>query len=160
MSDEPQTPPVGAPAPAFRLPATGGRTIGLDDFIGKQHVVLYFYPRDDTPGCTREACGFRDLEGQFAAAGAAILGVSADDVASHERFAGKYNLPFPLLADVDHAVCERYGVWKLRRQGDREWMGIERTTFLIDKQGVLRKVYPKVNVEGHVDAVLEDIRAL
>jgi peroxiredoxin Q/BCP len=160
MSDEPQTPPVGAPAPAFRLPATGGRTIGLDDFIGKQHVVLYFYPRDDTSGCTREACGFRDLEGQFAAAGAAILGVSADDVASHERFAGKYNLPFPLLADVDHAVCERYGVWKLRRQGDREWMGIERTTFLIDKQGVLRKVYPKVNVEGHVDAVLEDIRAL
>jgi peroxiredoxin Q/BCP len=160
MSDEPQTPPVGAPAPAFRLPATGGRTIGLDDFIGKQHVVLYFYPRDDTPGCTREACGFRDLESQFAAAGAAILGVSADDVASHERFAGKYRLPFPLLADVDHAVCERYGVWKLRRQGDREWMGIERTTFLIDKQGVLRKVYPKVNVEGHVDAVLEDIRAL
>jgi peroxiredoxin Q/BCP len=160
MTAEPPTPPVGEPAPDFSLPSTGGKTVSLDDFKGNQSVVLYFYPRDDTPGCTKEACAFRDLEGQFAAVGAAILGVSADDVDSHEKFASKFSLPFPLLADTDHAISERYGTWKLRRQGDREWMGIERTTFLIDKAGVLRKVYPQVNVEGHVDEVLEDIRAL
>jgi peroxiredoxin Q/BCP len=160
MTAEPPTPPVGEPAPDFKLPSTGGKTVSLDDFKGTQNVVLYFYPRDDTPGCTKEACAFRDLEGQFNDAGAAILGVSADDVDSHEQFASKFGLPFPLLADTDHAVSERYGTWKLRRQGDREWMGIERTTFLIDKAGVLRKVYPKVNVEGHVDEVLEDIKGL
>jgi peroxiredoxin Q/BCP len=110
MSEQ-KPPAVGAPAPAFRLPAIGGRTIGLDDFVGRQPVVLYFYPRDETPGCTREACAFRDLEGEFAAAGAAILGVSGDDLAAHERFAARHGLPFLLLADADHAVARRYGAY-------------------------------------------------
>ena len=160
MSAEPKTPPVGEPAPTFDLPSTGGETVSLADFKGQQHVVLYFYPRDDTPGCTKEACCFRYLAKQFAASGTTILGVSGDDVDSHEKFASKFSLPFPLLADTDHAVSTAYGVYKLREQAGRTWMGIERTTFLIDKQGVLRKVYPKVNVEGHVDQVLDDINAL
>jgi thioredoxin-dependent peroxiredoxin len=160
VSANPPTPPVGEPAPTFSLPATGGSTVSLEDFKGSQNVVLYFYPRDDTPGCTKEACGFRDLSSRFAEAGAAILGVSADDVESHERFAEKFGLPFPLLADTDRAVCNAYGVYKLRQQAGREFMGIERTTFLIDKQGILRKVYPRVNVEGHVDEVLQDVAAL
>jgi peroxiredoxin Q/BCP len=160
MSTTPTPPQPGEHAPDFRLPTTGSQTIGLEDFAGKQHVVLYFYPRDDTPGCTKEACGFRDLSDRFESAGAAILGVSGDDVESHERFASKYGLPFPLLADTDHAVSTRYGAYKLRERDGKQFMGIERTTFLIDKDGLVRKVYPKVDVEGHVDEVLKDIAAL
>ncbi|MCC6626053.1 MAG: thioredoxin-dependent thiol peroxidase [Chloroflexi bacterium] len=154
------TPAVGQPAPGFRLPASGGGTVGLDDFAGRQHVVLYFYPRDDTPGCTKEACAFRDLQAEFAATGATILGVSTDSVAKHDAFAAKHNLPFPLLADVDHAVAERYGVWQQKLNYGRAYLGIVRTTFLIDRDGVLRRVYPKVSVTGHADAVLRDVRAL
>lgn len=155
------TPPaIGQPAPGFRLPASGGGTVGLDDFAGQQHVVLYFYPRDDTPGCTKEACAFRDLRAEFIAAGAAILGVSTDSVAKHDAFAAKYGLPFPLLADVDHAVAARYGVWQQKQNYGRAYMGIVRTTFLIDRDGVLRRVYPKVSVTGHADAVLKDAQAL
>jgi peroxiredoxin Q/BCP len=160
MSSQPSTPPVGQPAPDFSLPATSGETVSLDDFKGKQKVVLYFYPQDDTPGCTREACAFRDQAGRFAEAGAAILGVSPDDVESHAQFTRKFGLPFPLLADTDAAVSQRYGVWKPRERDGRTVMRVERTTFLIDEGGVLRKVYPQVNVEGHVDEVLSDIAAL
>jgi peroxiredoxin Q/BCP len=160
MNNPATQPQVGQPAPAFELPTTGGATINLAQFAGDKNVVLYFYPRDDTPGCTKEACGFRDLSAQFAAADAVILGVSGDDVASHERFAEKFSLSFPLLADTDHEVCNRYGTYKLRERDGKQFMGIERTTFLIDKAGILRKVYPQVNVEGHVDAVLNDIATL
>lgn len=160
MSTASTPPQVGEPAPSFSLPTIGGRTVSLEEFAGNKNVILYFYPRDDTPGCTREACGFRDLNDQFGSADAVILGVSGDDVDSHARFADKYGLTFPLLADVDHAVSTRYGAYKLRERDGKQFMGIERTTFLIDKNGVIRKVYPKVTVEGHVDEVLNDIGAL
>jgi thioredoxin-dependent peroxiredoxin len=160
MSTQTNTPPVGETAPDFNLPGTGGKTYRLDDYQGQKHVVLYFYPKDDTPGCTKEACSFRDMSEEFEKAGAVILGVSGDDVASKEAFAEKYGLPFPLLADEDFEVSTRYGAYKLRERDGRQFMGIERTTFLIDKEGVLRKVYPNVNVEGHSDEVLEDIAGL
>jgi thioredoxin-dependent peroxiredoxin len=156
----PTTPPVGEAAPDFNLPGTGGKTYKLDDFKGKQNVVLYFYPKDDTPGCTKEACSFRDMNQVFSDASAVILGVSGDDVASKEAFAEKYGLPFPLLADEDFDVSTRYGAYKQRERDGKKFMGIERTTFLIDKEGVLRKVYPNVAVEGHVDEVLKDIAKL
>ena len=160
MSSQTATPKVGEAAPGFSLPATDGRTISLDDFRGKQHVVLYFYPEDETPGCTKQACGFRDLTPQFAEADAAILGVSPDDVESHERFTRKFGLPFPLLADTDTATVQAYGVWKPRERDGQTVMRVERTTFLIDRDGIIRKVYPQVQVEGHMDAVLEDVRNL
>jgi peroxiredoxin Q/BCP len=160
MSSAPTTPSVGQPAPDFSLPTTGGKTVSLADFRGKQDVVLYFYPQDDTPGCTKEACGFRDLSASFAQAGAVILGVSPDDVDSHARFASKHGLGFPLLADVGATVSSRYGVWKPRERDGQTVMRVERTTFLIDKAGVVRKVYPQVTVDGHVDQVLSDIQAL
>lgn len=160
MSSDVKTPPVGEKAPDFNLPGTGDKTYTLDDYIGKQHIVLYFYPKDDTPGCTKEACSFRDMNETFQQSGATILGVSGDDVASKEAFAEKYGLPFPLLADEDFEVSNRYGVYKERERDGNKFMGIERTTFLIDKEGVLRKVYPNVDVEGHSDQVLEDIADL
>jgi peroxiredoxin Q/BCP len=154
------TPSVGQPAPAFSMASTSGRTVTLDDFKGKQNVVLYFYPQDDTPGCTKEACAFRDLSADFDKAGAAILGVSPDDVDSHEQFTRKFGLPFPLLADTGASVSQRYGVWKPRERDGQTVMRVERTTFLIDKQGIVRKVYPQVTVDGHVDEVLKDVAAL
>ena len=160
MSTQTNTPPVGQKAPEFKLEGTGGKTYSLDDYTGETNVVLYFYPKDDTPGCTKEACAFRDLSERFESAGAVILGVSGDDVESKEAFASKYGLPFPLLADPDFDVSTRYGVYKQRERDGKQFMGIERTTFLIDKQGVLRKVYPQVDVEGHADEVLQDIAAL
>jgi peroxiredoxin Q/BCP len=117
-------------------------------------VVLYFYPRDDTPGCTAEACSFTKLRARFNARGAEILGVSTDSVRSHTKFREKYGLDFPLLADVDHAVSEQYGVWQSKRFMGREHMGIGRTTFVIDTDGVIRAVFPNVKVEGHAEAVL------
>jgi thioredoxin-dependent peroxiredoxin len=155
-----QTPPVGEKAPDFNLPGTGGRTYKLENFVGKQNVVLYFYPKDDTPGCTKEACSFRDLSKRFSNEDTVILGVSGDDVASKEAFAAKYGLSFPLLADEDFDVSTRYGAYKERERDGKKFMGIERTTFLIDKDGVLRKIYPNVDVEGHSDAVLNDIKSL
>ena len=160
MAAETQVPPVGEKAPDFKLPGTGGKTYRLDDYTGNQNVVLFFYPKDDTPGCTKEACAFRDINQQFADAGCVVLGISGDDVASKEAFAEKYGLPFPLLADEDFDVSTRYGAYKLRERDGRQFMGIERTTFLIDKHGVLRKVYPQVSVEGHADQVLTDVSEL
>jgi len=150
----------GRQAPAFTLPASTGGEVSLQDFAGKQHVVLYFYPRDMTPGCTQEACSFRDLRAEFEQAGAAILGVSTDDLASHARFTEAHALSFPLLSDTDAAVATQYGVWKEKRQYGRTYMGIERTTFVIDKAGIIRRIYPKVKVDQHADAVLEFVRSL
>jgi len=150
----------GEKAPDFTLPATGGKTISLMDYAGKKAVVLYFYPKDDTPGCTKEACFFRDIQAEFDAAGAAILGVSVDSVRSHEKFAEKYHLPFPLLSDEDKTVVKAYGVWKQKSNYGKTYFGTVRTTLLIDKQGTVRKIWPEVKVEGHVDEVLGAVRAL
>ena len=141
------------PAPAFTLPASGGKTVSLSDFAGKT-VVLYFYPKDDTPGCTREACAFRDGNDKFAGADAVILGISPDTAGSHDKFVAKYGLNFTLLADVDHAVAEKYGVWVEKSMYGRKSMGIARSTFVIGKDGVIRKVWPKVSVDGHAEEVL------
>jgi thioredoxin-dependent peroxiredoxin len=156
---ESQLPKVGQPAPDFTLASTDDKDISLADFKGKQAVVLYFYPRDDTPGCTAEACSFRDLRSLFREHGAEILGVSADTIKSHKKFQAKYDLTFPLLADPDHAVAERYGVWQMKRFMGREHMGIARTTFVIDKDGTIKAVFPNVKVEGHADKVLEALRS-
>jgi peroxiredoxin Q/BCP len=150
----------GEKAPDFTRPATGGKTISLMDYAGKKAVVLYFYPKDDTPGCTKEACFFRDIQAEFDAAGAAILGVSVDSVRSHEKFAEKYHLPFPLLSDEDKTVVNAYGVWRQKSNYGKTYFGTVRTTFLIDTQGVIRKIWPEVKVEGHVDEVLGAVRAL
>jgi peroxiredoxin Q/BCP len=148
-------PQVGEPAPDFSLPSTLDRDISLEDFRGKQAVVLYFYPRDDTPGCTAEACAFRDLRATFNEHGAEILGVSTDNVRSHKKFQQKFGLTFPLLADTEHAVADEYGVWQQRKFMGREYMGIARTTFVIDQNGTIKAVFPNVKVEGHADAVLK-----
>ena len=150
----------GQKAPEFSLQATNGQTISLSDFLGNKAVVLYFYPRDNTPGCTKEACFFRDMQAEFDSIGAIILGVSTDSVVSHEKFAAKHNLLFPLLADEDKSVSTAYGVYKEKNMYGKKVMGIERTTFAIDKGGVVRKIWPKVKVEGHVDEVLEFVREL
>ena len=132
----------------------------LEDYRGKKNVVLYFYPKDDTPGCTREACDLRDGQSRLVRKDVVVLGVSKDSVASHEKFATKYDLPFALLSDADGDVCERYGVWKEKTMYGKTSMGIERTTFLIDKDGVVRNVFPKVKVEGHFDEIEAAIDAL
>lgn len=169
MSDEttevtaPQTerPKEGAPAPDFSLAThTGNEPIRLSDFKGKQPVVLYFYPKDDTPGCTTESCNFRDMSGEFAEAGAVILGVSLDDVDSHKQFAEKFKLPFPLLADTDAKVSTAYGVYKEKNMYGRKSLGIERTTFIIGRDGNIAKVYPRVKVDQHGEEVLNFVREL
>ena len=151
-------PAVGDRAPAFSLQTAGGKTIALSEFRGRR-VVLYFYPKDDTPGCTKEACGFRDALAQFTSAQAVVLGVSGDDVASHERFAKKFRLSFPLLADPGAAVAKAYGAYKQKSMYGRTYWGIERTTFVIDEQGRIAAVFPKVRVNGHIPAVLETLAA-
>jgi peroxiredoxin Q/BCP len=152
-------PAEGEPAPDFTLPSQIGDTpIRLSDFRGKQAVVLYFYPKDDTPGCTTESCTFRDMSADYEAAGAAILGVSLDDVESHKNFADKYKLPFPLLADTDARVYTAYGVYKEKNLYGKKSMGIERTTFVIDKNGNIAKVFPRVKVDQHGDEVLAFVR--
>jgi peroxiredoxin Q/BCP len=158
-STQPKLPQVGEPAPEFSLPSTEGRDISLQDFNGKQALVLYFYPRDDTPGCTAEACSFRDLRSLFQQHGAEILGVSTDSVKSHKKFQDKYGLTFPLLADQDHAIADKYGVWQQKKFMGREFMGIARTTFVIDQNGTIKAVFPNVKVEGHADKVLEALRS-
>ncbi len=147
-------PEVGAPAPDFALRNQAGELVSLADFRGRQSVVLYFYPKDDTPGCTKQACYFRDLSADFAQQDAVILGVSPDSVESHARFGTKFGLLFPLLADPGAEVAIRYGVWKERSMYGRKFMGIERTTFVIGKDGTIRKVFPRVKVAGHADEVL------
>lgn len=149
----------GQAAPDFSLPSTGGSIVSLAEFKGKKNVVLYFYPKDNTPGCTKEACFFRDVQGEFEQAGAVILGVSADAVKSHEGFAVKFSLLFPLLSDESKSVIEAYGVWKEKSNYGKKYMGIERTTFAIDKSGIIRKIWPKVSVEGHIDEVLEFVKS-
>jgi peroxiredoxin Q/BCP len=153
----------GEPAPAFTLPALtreGETQISLSDYSGKGAVVLYFYPKDETPGCTREACSFRDMRAQFHEAGAAILGVSPDTVKSHAKFAQNHALPFPLLSDVNHEVATAYGAWREKLNYGRAYMGIQRSTFLIDKEGIVRKVWTNVKVDQHADKVLEVVKAL
>ncbi len=149
----------GDKAPAFSLEDQDGKKHTLKSLLGKP-LVLYFYPKDDTPGCTKEACAFRDARSQYVEAGAQVIGVSPDAPASHRKFVDKYDLNFPLLADPDHAVCEKYGVWKEKNMYGKKSMGVERTTFVIDSQGVIRKVFPRVKVDGHSDAVLEVLKAL
>ncbi len=143
----------GDPAPDFYASLDDGNVVSLGDFRGKK-VVFYFYPKDDTPGCTREACAFRDGIAQIQARGAVVLGVSADSVESHQKFKEKYSLNFPLLSDPDKKIVQAYGVWKEKNMYGRTYMGIERTTFLIDEQGKIQKIFPKVNVEMHYDEVL------
>ena len=144
---------VGQPAPDVRLLDDEGRAVRLADFRGKQ-VVLYFYPKDDTPGCTTEACSFRDGAAQWRQRGAVVLGVSVDSVESHKQFKAKYRLNFPLLSDAEKRVVQAYGVWKEKSMYGRTYMGIERTTFLVDHEGKIARIFPKVKVEGHLDEVL------
>ena len=145
---------IGDKAPKFSLPAGQGKTISLKDFAG-QNLILYFYPKDDTPGCTTQACGFRDNLPHFEGMDAAILGVSKDSVAKHEKFIAKHDLNFPLLSDEDGSMCEDYGVWVEKNMYGKKYMGIERTSFLIDENGVIVHIWSKVKVPGHVEAVRE-----
>ncbi|OMF37234.1 peroxiredoxin [Paenibacillus sp. FSL H8-0548] len=147
---------VGDRVPNFKLEASNGKTVELADYAGKK-LVIYFYPRDMTPGCTTESCDFRDYNGQFGANNAEVIGISPDDLASHEQFVDKHELPFLLLSDTEHTVSELFGVWKLRSWKDEEFMGIERSTFLLDEKGVIAKEWRSVSVEGHVKEVLEAI---
>ncbi len=152
---------IGKSAPAFNLPATGdGKKIRLSQFRGDKNVVLYFYPRDNTPGCTTEACDFRDTSADFDAKETVVLGVSTDSLASHEKFASKFELPFPLLADEDHKVAEKYGVWVEKNMYGKKSMGILRSTFLIDKQGKIARVWRRVKVAGHVAEVASALAGL
>jgi peroxiredoxin Q/BCP len=144
---------VGMQAPEFSLPSTLGRRVSLVEFRGKR-VILYFYPKDDTPGCTMEACGFRDSFPRIESKDAIVLGISLDDELSHERFAQKYNLPFPLLSDKDAAVSRQYGTYKEKSLYGRSFWGIERTTFVIDREGKVEHVFRRVKVEGHAEEVM------
>jgi thioredoxin-dependent peroxiredoxin len=144
----------GTTAPAFKTTDADGETISLKELKG-QKVVLYFYPKDDTPGCTKEACSFRDAWAKFKKRGIKVLGVSPDSEASHKKFETKYNLPFTLLADKDHAIADAYGVWGEKKFMGRTYMGVLRTTFLIDEKGKIKKVFEKVKPEDHANEVLE-----
>ncbi len=149
----------GAPAPAFVMPADGGDTVDLAALKGK-NVVLYFYPRDDTKGCTNEALAFSEQADEFAAANTVIIGVSKDSVASHDKFKKKYGLSVILASDEETEIAEAYGVWKQKNMYGKTYMGIERSTFLIDADGKVREIWRKVKVPGHADAVLEAVKAL
>ena len=149
----------GDDAPDFTLPGGGGATLSLADFRGRK-LVLYFYPKDDTSGCTREAQAFNGLRAVFEAEGTAIVGVSPDSVASHDRFARKYDLAFPLASDEGKAMLEAYGVWAQKSMYGRKYMGVERTTLLIDREGRVARVWSPVKVPGHAEEVLEAARAL
>lgn len=148
-----------AKAPAFSLKSTDGSTVKSADLKGKP-VVLYFYPKDDTPGCTKEACAFRDRQAELAELGAVVLGVSPDDVASHKKFSDKFNLNFPLLADVDHKLAEKFGAWREKNMYGKVSMGVQRSTFLIDADGKIAKVWKKVSVDGHDEQVIEALKEL
>ncbi len=159
MSAEPPWIEEGQSAPDFDLRADDGKQVRLSALRG-QPVVLYFYPKDDTPGCTREACAFRDRKSELAAHGAVVLGVSPDDVASHGKFRDKFSLNFPLLADPGHQVAEAYGAWREKNLYGKTAMGIQRSTFLIDRTGKVRKVWKRVNVDGHDAEVLAALATL
>ncbi len=149
----------GDKAPAFTLTADSGKKVKLSQFKG-QNVVLYFYPKDDTPGCTKQACAFRDAQSQLVSSGAVVLGVSPDSAESHVKFRDKFELNFPLLADTDHAVAEAYGAWREKNMYGKKSMGIQRSTYLIDAKGKIAKVWKKVNVDGHDASVLEALESL
>jgi peroxiredoxin Q/BCP len=148
---------VGSKAPSFSLESDEGKKINLKDFSGKK-VVLYFYPKDDTPGCTREACSFTENASWLRKAGAVVLGVSADSVPSHQKFKTKYKLNFPLLSDPDRETIQKYGVWKEKNMYGKKMMGVERTTFIIDEDGKIAHIFPKVKVDGHTEKVLEKLK--
>ena len=153
------------PAADFTLPAVGSDDVVKNGQVQlsalRNHItVLYFYPKDDTPGCTAEACSFRDANHLMQKRGVVVLGVSVDDLASHQKFAEKYGLPFPLLADTDTTVSQLYGVWKEKNMYGKKYMGVNRETFLIDKEGIVRKIWPKVKADGHAQEVLDTIDEL
>ncbi|MEQ8287193.1 thioredoxin-dependent thiol peroxidase [Thalassospira sp.] len=150
---------VGDKAPDFELPTDGGGSVKLSDLAGKP-VVIYFYPKDMTPGCTTESCEFRDAEPDFSAVDAQIIGISKDSAARHDKFKAKHDLNFILASDENGTTCEDYGVWKEKSMYGRKFMGIERCTFVIDGNGVIQKAWHKVKVKGHVAEVLEAVRAL
>jgi peroxiredoxin Q/BCP len=150
---------AGQPAPDFCLDDQHGQPVTLAQFRGTP-IVLYFYPKDDTPGCTREACAFRDTRADYERAGAKVIGVSPDSPASHEKFSEKYQLPFTLVADPEKSVCQSYGVWKEKNMYGKKSMGVERTTFVIDGAGIVRKVFPRVKVDGHAEQVLAALKTL
>lgn len=147
---------IGQKVPDFTLPSSSGQVVSLSDYLGRK-VILYFYPKNMTPGCTQEACEFRDAHDQITALGAVVLGISPDPVASHVKFTEKNSLPFPLLSDVDHKVSEMFGVWQLKKLYGKEFMGIVRSTFLIDEQGILVEEWRKVRVKGHVEKTLAEL---
>ncbi|HJT20254.1 MAG TPA: thioredoxin-dependent thiol peroxidase [Nitrospira sp.] len=149
---------VGDQAPELSLPDQYGKPVTLKALRGKQ-VVLYFYPKDDTPGCTKESCDFRDVESQIMRAGGLILGVSLDGKESHQKFIKKYGLPFPLLSDEDAAVSKAYGVYKEKNMYGKKYWGIERSTFVIDPAGMIKAVFRKVKVDGHADEVLTALKS-
>ncbi|MGB6608053.1 MAG: thioredoxin-dependent thiol peroxidase [Atribacterota bacterium] len=148
---------VGMKALDFTLPDSKGNDVTLSNFKGKK-VILYFYPKDNTKGCTLEAINFRDNYEEIKETDTVILGVSKDSMKSHISFINKYNLPFVLLSDEEGKVCELYGVWKMKKMYGREYMGVERTTFLIDKEGNIMKIFPKVKVEGHVEEIMDQLK--
>ena len=152
-------PSVGDTAPEISLPRDGGETVNLSDFAGK-NVVLYFYPKDDTPGCTKEALGFTERVADFEGLNTVILGVSKDSVKKHDKFVAKHDLKIALLSDEEGDVCERYGVWVEKSMYGKTYMGIERATFLIGTDGKIAQAWHKVKVPGHVDAVLDAVKAL
>ncbi|PKM52337.1 MAG: thioredoxin-dependent thiol peroxidase [Firmicutes bacterium HGW-Firmicutes-7] len=147
---------VGTKAPDFTLINGQGSTVSLKDFLGKK-VIIYFYPKDNTPGCTSQACGFRDSYGDFQSSNTIVIGISKDNVKSHSNFAAKYELPFVLLCDEEGKVCEQFGVWKIKKNYGKEYMGIVRSTFVINEEGIIEKVFPNVKVDGHVEKVLDYI---
>jgi len=148
----------GQAAPAFDLPSSAGKNISLAEFKGNKKVVLYFYPKDDTPGCTVEACGFRDKIRPIEGAEAVVLGVSPDGEKAHQKFIGKFKLPFVLLSDEDKKVCKAYGVWVKKTMYGKEYMGVARTTFVIGKDGKIAKIFEKVKPDGHNDEVLTALK--
>ncbi|MDP3921004.1 MAG: thioredoxin-dependent thiol peroxidase [Candidatus Omnitrophota bacterium] len=149
----------GVKAPQFNLQSSNGEKVALKDFKGKKRVVLYFYPKDNTPGCTVEACEFRDDRSKIEKAGAVILGVSPDGLSDHEKFVKKFKLPFLLLSDENKKICRAYGVWVKKSMYGRSYMGVARSTFVIGKKGKIEKIYSKVKPEGHSDEILDFLRS-
>ena len=150
----------GKPAPNFSLASSAGREVSLVDFKNKKKIVLYFYPKDDTPGCTKESCDFRDSIKKIEKEDAVVLGVSKDDLDSHEKFIKKYKLPFILLSDESKETIKKYGIWKEKSLYGKKYMGVERTTVIIDKKGIVRRIFPKVKVDGHLEEVLKALSGI
>ena len=150
---------AGSKAPNFSLETDEGKKVSLKDFAGKK-VVLYLYPKDDTPGCTKEACSFTENIGTIKKSGAVVLGISADSAESHKKFKDKYGLTFPLLSDLNRETIQKYGVWKEKNMYGKKMMGVERTTFLIDEEGKIAHIFPKVKVDGHTEKVLEKLKSM